>query len=62
MAGLWELYGLNGQFLQSTYMGLTSDIKVTPINYIPYKPHIGETVTVVPGIYLFCDTMHVYNR
>ena len=60
MASIWDLCGSNGQYLQPTDMGLTRDIQVTP--YIPYKPHIGETVTVVPGIYLVCDTMHVYNR
>ena len=26
MAGIWELYGFHGQFLQPTYMGLTIDI------------------------------------
>jgi len=31
MAGIWELNGFNGQFLQPTDMGLTIDIKVTPI-------------------------------
>jgi len=37
--------------LQGTYKSLL---------YIPYKPHIGETV--VPGIYLLVDTMHVHTR
>ena len=66
MASIWELYGFNGQFLQPTYTGLTRDIYWTfsghqkSLSYIPYKPHIGETV--VPGIYLFCDKMHVHNR
>ena len=62
MAGIWDLYGFNGQFLQPTYTGLTRDIYWTykghildiqytskSLLYIPYKPHIGETV--VPGKY-----------
>jgi len=73
MAGIWELKGFNGQFLQPTYTGLTRDIYGTytghiwdlrwrykSLLYIPYKPHIGETVE--PEIYLFCDKMHVHNR
>jgi len=66
MAGSWEIYGFNSQFLQPTYMGLTRDIYGTykghhkSLPYIPYKPHIGETV--VPGKYLLFDTMHVHNK
>ena len=68
MAGIWELY------VYSQYMGaiwlqwsiltthLYGDLQWTykSLPYIPYKPHIGETV--VPGKYLLVDTMHVHNR
>ena len=33
MASIWEQYGFNGQFLQPTY--------------IPFKPHIGETIILI---------------
>ena len=72
----WPVYGsymTNPQFLQPTYTGLIRDIYGTykghirnlqgtykSLSYIPYKPHIGETV--VPGIFLFFDKMHIHNR
>jgi len=61
---IWPVYGTYVVQTVNTYNPLIWDLRGTykSLPYIPYKPHIGETVTVVPGIYLFCDTMHVYNR
>ena len=66
---IWPVYGSNMASTVNSYNPLIWDLKghildlrgtYKSLPYIPYKPHIGETV--VPGIYLVCDTMHVYNR
>jgi len=66
---VWSVYGTcmastvnPTTHLYGTYKGHILDLQRTykSLPYIPYKPHLGETV--VPGIYLVCDTMHVHNR
>jgi len=59
---IWPVYGSYMAWMVNSYNPLIWDLQGTykSLPYIPYKPHIGETV--VPGKYLFCDTMHVYNR
>ena len=59
---IWPVYGSYMALTVNSYNPLIWDLQQTykSLPYIPYKPHIGETF--VPGIYLFWDTMHVYNR
>ena len=64
VGAIWLEWSILTTHLYGTYKGHVWDLRGTykSLPYIPYKPHIGETVTVVPGIYLLVDTMHVYNR
>ena len=60
---IWPVYGSYMASRVNSYNPLILDLQWTykSLPYIPYKSHIGETVTAVPGKYLF-DTMHVHNR
>ena len=73
MGDIWEVYGryMGAIWLQQsiltthlygTYKGHIRNLQGTykSLSYIPYKPHIGETV--VPGIFVFFDKMHIHNR
>ena len=59
---IWPIYGTYVVQTVNTYNPRIWDLQGTykSFLYIPYKPHLGETV--VHGIYLFCDKMHIHNR
>ena len=62
---IWPVYGSYMASTVNSYNPHIWDLEGTckSLPYIPYKPHIDETVTVVPaGKYLLFDTMHVHNR
>ena len=59
---VWPVYGSYMVSTVNSYNPRIRDLQWTykSLPYIPYKPHIGETV--VPGKYLLFDKMHIHNR